>query len=449
MIGLQGRGSAFFAVQGLNFDESAIDPKDLISLTVTEELGKITQGSIKLHDHHLTYARLLSTGAQLALSWGYASSGDIGDVGRIADELTAVRTRRGLRVMLMNPAGSGSGGDVEFSANFWAVDVRGLQQHILYQGMTRGAMIAQVMQRLGIATPEVNFTSASINLTAGTAERQAETDFAFLARKAQEWRCHLAVGHDPQGVPVGAFVDVDKIDQSAVVQRITGSTASGVELAYNAGDASNCQSYEWQCHEGENGAGDGVQMVMVNGVPQMIRYTVEGETVKTWRLNEQRLQDDYGKRDLRGQFSLTLEIATAKDFDQVKKYFDAVDQTTAPNGRGYTVTTKVLGNPLLVPPCRVQFGEGFPDRLRQKGNVESPGVRFFLLRNTHSIDRSGYFGALEIVDVPGLIDAGLNMQVPAALPAAPDKPGAIDTGAVPKTQTPVRPAPIKPGRIPT
>jgi hypothetical protein len=437
MIGLHGRGSAFFAIQGLNFNETFIDEKDLIGLTVTEELDKLTMGTIKLLDRNHIYSSLLTRGAQLAISWGYALLGDIGNVLMIGDDITAVRERRGLRVMVMSPGGSGKGGSSEYSCNFWAIGLRGSQRHEVYESMKREDVIRQVMQRIGVVTPEINFDTQTITFTSEVVERQDETDFQFLARKAREWRAYLMMGHDPAGNPVGAFVDVDKIATSRIVQSMTGGIGNEFTLNYNTGDLSNCLEYDWQCSDGENGVGAGTQIVMVNGQPTIIRYTVEGETVRTWNLNTDRLEAEYAKRDYMGQASLTAQIWDADQFKEVERYFDPVDQTTAPNGHGYTLTAKVLGNPVMVPPSIVRFGKGFPNLFTSVDMTP----RFFLRRNEHSIGRDGYTCSLEIVDVPTLMETGTQISIPAAIPT---EPSAQNTSAVPKTQTPTILLPIKP-----
>ena len=427
MIGLRSRDGAFFSVictDGI----VVIDQKDVVSLTVVEEMDKACTGTLKLHDPNFTYARSLRNFRHLLISWGYVQSGIPTSIGEITDIISGGMQRRGLNVIIQSPSGSAENGTHYYNCNFIDIDTMNLQQQKVYEAGTKGTVITEAMFRLGVLFPEVQFAGMTQTLGGGVSVRQTESDFRFLVRMAREWRCFFRVGRSPVGLLVGCFIDPYLLSTSQTVKALTANLSGLVVLNYNAGTQSNVISYTWQCHEGEGGVGDGVMLQWVNGEAVPIRYTIEQETVKTWRLNEGRVQAAIQNGSLVDAANVVGEIVSAADFASVKKYFDAVDQTTAPNGYGYTINCHCLGVPFCAPPTLIQFGYGFPDRLRYPSDlpgvvianptsmqaivgaipspIPSPNV-FYLRQVTHTITKAGYFTDLEVVDVYTLSPTGM------------------------------------------
>ncbi len=417
MIGLTNKDSSFFTVKLLNTTAARdVRQEDIQRLIIIEEMDRMPHGTLQLNDPNHVYSRILRNGVMAEVTWGYKKRG-VELEGAAFESFTDLLERRGMRTMVTNPSGGGSSaGQVTYNCNLLAVDIRGLKDHVVYSSGTRGSMIRTVFSRLGITETDVRFRRANEVLTADTGERQWETDFAFLARKAREWRVLFRIGEAPDGSKIGLFIDPDYLPTSPAAKRMVGGK---LELNYLAGAASNVSEYNWSCNEGENGAGDNVQLVLINGELTVFRYTVEGEKVKTWRLNTDRIKRAFDERetgDFRGltsQADLVREVYAAKDFDdpRIKQFFDPVESETAPNGLGYTINVRMLGNPAAVPPCIPTFGEGFPDRFRprRRGDIAKYGVTnniFYVRSSTHTIDTSGYHADLEIVDVYTLSPVG-------------------------------------------
>ena len=87
-----------------------------------------------------------------------------------------------------------------------------------------------------------------------------------------------------------------------------------------------------------------------------------------------------------------------KNFEEVKWAFDEVDQSTAPQGMGYSCNCKMIGDPFLTVPYNILFKEGFAAPLTQSHDPLSKQTTFFIKKSTHTFSKSGYFTDVEIVD---------------------------------------------------
>jgi hypothetical protein len=139
---------------------------------------------------------------------------------------------------------------------------------------------------------------------------------------------------------------------------------------------------------------------MVNGQIRIQRYVVEEEKVKTWKLRPERikelLRDKQAEYGTQGALQLVQEYLKENDWESFKKFFSPVETETAPQGYGYTINLKTVGNPLMtvMNPCK--FGEGFPDFIgRAEGERD---IQFYINKINHSIGQSGYQCDVDIVD---------------------------------------------------
>jgi hypothetical protein len=138
MIGIENFDSSFFTIesddldflnnkkstgnimsrqQGQKFMEeagaltNAVMSKALISLTITERMEGLPQGTIQLYDPDNIYSRILRSFARLKISWGYKKWLETPDsllAKKInLDEISGSIVRRGLEVMISNPSGGG------------------------------------------------------------------------------------------------------------------------------------------------------------------------------------------------------------------------------------------------------------------------------------------------------------------------------------------------------
>ena len=156
-IGITNRDSSFFSIKSLDARGSVINEnqdfnKDLISLNVTEEVGKRTTGNIKFLDNDNIYNRILREGVLLEISWGY---GDIDETtikakDRNPSEYTGDTARRGFRVKCYNPAGNGGANGVRtYSMNFVdQVDQGYGVEFKKFEKIYKGQLVLDVMRNL-------------------------------------------------------------------------------------------------------------------------------------------------------------------------------------------------------------------------------------------------------------------------------------------------------------
>jgi hypothetical protein len=400
VIGLFNKDSSYFTLKGVSESIQQQDfARDVQSLTVTEEMYKTTTGSLTLLDPNDMYAYLLRVGLRIEVAWGYKRIG-VDPRSFLNDTFTRDIDRRGMQAVIQNPSGGGQQNGVKtFSANFLCLDWIGNFATTQYGGMTRAAMVAQVLRGLGIAVMDVRFGGDATAIERGVPELQYETDFRFLVRKAMEWQALFRIGYDSGGTPCAVFIDQSLLPSSDVALRMVGGSGI-VELNYRDSANPNVIEYTWQNAEGENGAGDCVIPEFENGQVVFRRYTMENESVVTWQLDPSKVKAAMdGEPTFADQARLTGEIVAKKQLDQrtLERYFTRVETTTAPNGVGYSINAKIIGDPTATPPALVTLNKGFPPLLRVSSGIASK--RFYLKKSQHSVSRDGYFCDLEVVDV--------------------------------------------------
>ncbi len=383
--------------------EGLLRPADVVSLTVTEELGKMPTGSLLVRDPNHVYSRVFRRGRELTVAWGYTM--DPSRAVAVGDVVTPAVQRRGLRVVVMSPSGGGAeNGLVTTAINFMAVAFRGLDGVRVYSAGTKWSVVTQICAGMGVV-PEVNFRRMAEPVTPEAEIRQTQPDFQFLNSLAREWGAMVIAGYDPAGVPHLAFMDPERIPDSATVKLIAGSPFHAGGFRYKSGSDANALSYSWSLHEGESGGGDAISVALVNGQYVVTRRVVEDEKVVAWKLNPQRIEDEFQRRaadgGVVGQGELVREVLAATDFEQVRRFFDAIEAETAPQGFGYEVTVNMLGNTTVTAGMDAQFADGFPDFLAKPDDIGGllRRNRFYAQKVTHTLNESGYRTSVEVADV--------------------------------------------------
>lgn len=430
MIGIENQDSSFLQVE---VEDSGLPvSQDVISLSVTEEMHKIDSGTLTLFDPNHVYSVLLRVGRQLVISWGYKRA-DASPAAALSrqlnpDEFTGAISRRGLTAIVLSPGGSAdSQGRQQYRCNFRAVNVRGQFDLAVFRSGTKASVVRQLLEGLGVTLVDVNFRRGNEVVTPDTEIRQQATTFRFLSQIAFEWGALFRISHTPDGQLAACFIDPWRVKDTPFTRLVTGATSGGSAFFDYGGAAANVRQYNWQDHAGESGIGDAVQIVFQDGKPTFVKYTVEDERVKGWRLKPERIQDELKRRGLeagfQGQMELLREWAEAKTFEQIKGFFEPIESGAAPQGLGYTVQLQTLGNTLNTAPLIAQFGDGFPamienSKLGKRGefdlslnerelrellvsgaDVGNPrGTTFYVRKVSHTISRSGYHNAVEIVD---------------------------------------------------
>ena len=400
-IGLFNKDTSFFTVESEDLELSSQTMQDnIMSLSVTEEMGKIDSGSFVLNDPNNIYSRILRPGVSLNLTWGYRTwdaslGGGFQDIVS-ADVLNQNLERRGLKVFITSPSWSaGQDGVLNYSASFLARDMRGEQSIRVYRTGTKADIVAQVMQRLGVTRFDIRFERGVEVTTSDTAVRQWESDFRFLVRYSIEWRSIFKIGYDQEGLLVGMFVDPDKLSSSPFTSWVVGAQRQNQFFEYKQGQG-NVLSYDGRDKSGESGQGANVQIRIVDGQPVFYRYVTEDQTVTAYRLVPERIEQALEDQGLEGGVSAQTELLSnwlsVRDFEEIRRFFEPVESQTAPQGIGYELDLKTLGNVAYATGAIAEFGQGFPDAI---GNSQS---LFYLFAVTHTINNQGYNCDCKIVD---------------------------------------------------
>ncbi len=399
-MGLANKDLSFFTVESPDLELGEYLGGDVVSLEVVEEMDKLDSGSLQLIDPNNVYSRLLRVGAKLSITWGYIK-GDLSPQSALGrefnvDEMTGSLERRGLLAFVTSPAGGGDQkGVMTYKCNFTALTQRGEEKRKVYRGGTKGGVIGEVMDELGIVQRDVRFSAASDPLSGGKELPRWESAFKFLSRLGRELRVSFKVGYTPDGSLAAMFVDPGLVVSSPFNGWVTGGSGTGNFFDYK-GTVSNVISYDWVNHNGESGLGDNVQARFVDGQVQFFRYVAEDDRVVGWRLVPERLKVELERRGLEGGFegkvAFVREYLGVESFEKVKRFFEPIESSTAPQGLGYTVNLRALGSPLHAVSNEASFGAGFPDQI---GNANT---KFYIRRVSHKIGIEGYFGGVQVVD---------------------------------------------------
>ncbi len=408
MAGILNHDSSFFDVQTvepitgipLGIDQTVIS-KDVRSLSITEEGGKMMNGTLELRDPNHIYSHALRNGVGLKLEWGYKNF-DLSPLNLLKTienptEFQGAIARSNIRAMITSPSGGGDNkGTLTYNCNFQAhMGTISERKNRVFSIGTKGTVITQVLLEMGVIVinQHVLFKRMAEPLTPDTSVRMGnETLYRFLSRMAREWGAHFLLGQTPTGLSAAVFADPDKVSSIPFAISVLGGVGKSNLFEYKDG-VRNVKSYKWKQNVGENGAGDNVRISYVNGQPVLLRTMAINEKVLTWKLDTDAIKRDFKRRSNPiEQMKVYRSIATATDFEEVKKYFTPVESSTAPQGAGYNINIETYGNVLLTAYNEIGMGRGFPTRLRQGF------MKFFIKKVTHTINRKGYDCSLDIQD---------------------------------------------------
>ena len=410
-VNINNKDLSFFTVTSPDIEETEQDlTSKIISLTINEEMGRLPFGTLTLYDPTQVYTRILRNGLKMDITWGYKVFDD-GEKTKVlvnlnTDEMTGRRERRGFNAIISSPSGSASqGGQVVYNCNFSSLGFRGDEYSRDFEDMKKKDIVRRVFDELGVSSAfrDIRFQLGEQELSGDTKVRQDETNFQFLVRMSYEWRALFRLGHTPKGEIAGIFIDPDYLNRTYFHDWTTGGKGQSNYFDF-MGAVSNVISYTWKNNEGENGVGDNVQMTMIDGKPTFLRFVQENEKVVAYRLVPERIGEELTKKGLesgiQGQTRLMKDWLNVKDFEQIKRFFVPIESSTAPQGFGYEIKAKMIGNPLVSPPTIANFGEGFPERI---GNIQT---KWYVRKVAHTINNTGYFMDVEIVDAFAISPTG-------------------------------------------
>jgi hypothetical protein len=386
---------------------------DVINLSISEENGGIINGSLTLFDPLLQYHNILKLSTSFSISFGYKTN-SVKEVylnSKNPNEIYGIKSRDNINCIVISGNGNAqNNGNVTFTCGFigntYMTDSRKV---VKYTSGNKLQVVQTVMARLGITKTFIDFDRQS-ETVGGTDLTIAQwtSDFRFLNDMASEWQSIFSVGLDPAGLQVGLFLGKNKIKDLQAqnfIKSCLGAVVGNNKLfEYGIGSTkANVISYTWKNNAGENGTGDGTVFHSVNGVPQTMRYFVEGGTVKAYKLNTENVKKFMNEyKGGNAKLEATGLILQAQEYNSkvadrhAYDFFDVVDQSTAPQGEGYTINIEALGDPTVMPPGMVIFGNGFPDFWHYNN---APVKDFFIKKVDHKFDQSGYKMSLEIADI--------------------------------------------------
>lgn len=382
--------------------------EDVISFSVTEEIQRMTTGSITLRDPYNVYSGELRNGKKFNLTWGYKnkSINSLLALKKNPLEITGSSIRPKLIGYIQSPGGGGAqNGELTYNCNFYGAEVESNFRNIVwYRTGTKETVILDAFTQLGVVAPFVNFAQMSETLTENNAVMQNETTYKFLNRLALEWRCVFKLSYSVSGQLIGLFVDNNKLDGATAqsFQKLTTGGLTGSSKLFEYGVNSiypNVINYTWKHNLGDSGLGDGNRIEIINGKSVITNYTVVDQNVVISKLNEVRLKEFIRTHpELKG---LTRDIIAANSYTSkigdltVKDFFDTITTKTAPQGLGYSANIQTIGDPLFTCPMKATFGNGFPDFFKS----DLSGInKFYIKKVTHNIDTNGYKCNLEIAD---------------------------------------------------
>jgi hypothetical protein len=401
-------GTAFFNIESSDFQSAIYVQKsvnklinnDVISFTITEELGKLTSGNLQLRDDKDVYSRIFRNGTKFDISWGYKMwNQDIKTLG--INSLLPRGVRQGLKCVVVTPSGGGDEqGSKTYAVSFLATEALKKSMPRVYASGIRGDVVADAFHNMEVDEYVIDFPTKNQRLNSLNSVRQGESTFAFLREIALEWGAYVLIGHKPNGKKIGLFLDWNKtnsVSSRKFIDSIIGiSSKEEKEFYYNSGSMSNVKSFTWSQNIGENGGGDDVQVQLVSGKVVTTRRVMEAQKVTLWRLDEVKLQTHIdGLKTTEEKTQFIEWVRNTQTFDEVKDFFIRTPTTTAPQGEGFTITMPCHGDPFLTVMLSCKFKNGFPAPL----SIPKDGItEFNIKRATHNFMKGEYTTDIEIVD---------------------------------------------------
>lgn len=383
--------------------------KNVKSLTINEEQAKLITGTIVLRDDNQSYSRVFRPFAKIKISWGFKDPlkalENLAPIPRNPVEIRGPSFRENLEAFLIVPGGSmNQDGTGEFIINFKAgltIANENKTRSIPIAGTpvppTKGLAITQILIESGIPAPYVNFKEFSDDITKAPLKQTNESNFAFLRRKANQWKKEFQVGITPAGIPAAIFCDRDKAENAPFSILTTGGVGLSHLFEYKSG-IKNVISATWENNFINDGTGDHIQISVVGpGFTFTNKSVAETQTVAVFKLDEIKLKKEMEritKQDglkAAQDFQKTIINPTSFQDKEIKQFWTSSQATTAPQGGGNKVNIETFGNTLYSPPNRVVLHGGWPDHLLTIENLKIRKVQ-------HVLNNNGYRNKIEIVD---------------------------------------------------
>lgn len=370
--------------------------EDAISLSITEEIGNLTTGSLSVLDKSHDYSRIIRNGMKIDISWGYKKFSPLRGL------TSSIRT--GMKCVVQKPSGSSDeSGKTLYNATFYGLEFLNGKQHRQFDTGKRADVISQLMNDLDVDKVFINFEDQNSKVDTENPVVQSESSFSMIGRLAQKWGAIFHLGYMPSGKKAALFVSTSKVKSEPTknfISSIVGISNRQKDLYYKDGSNSNVRSYTWEQHIGESGQGSNVNVQYINGKVVFIRRIAETRKVVTYRINPAKIQEKYKTKNIKETLALTKNLMSKTEFEEIQWAFDSVEEETAPEGLGFSINVEMLGDPKLTVPLDVRFVRGFPSVFAEANNPLDANKKneYFVNRTVHKISKAGYFTSLKIVD---------------------------------------------------
>lgn len=395
--------TSFFEITSSKINDRIIS-EDIISFSYIEELGMYNSGTLQIYDPEHYYSKVLRFGAPLEISFGYTRNDSTGIARTKKDnpnQLFGASKRSKIQAYVQNPKGTaGADGRVIFNCNFYGTEcIKGERIFKVHEGLTKKKLVENLITEMGITSYTIRFTQENDRIDNGVQMPQNTTNYKLLLKLAISWRAIFRVSTDAKGQRTAIFLSPNYLNLTDIPGKMSGaSTGNSVLLDYREGEK-NVLEYTWENHMGKSGTGDNVRFVRnADGSYTQVRYVTEGDTIKAYKLDTEKIKK---KLEEQGDFTKRAEKMkewmNVEDFEEVKWAFTEIEQSTAPQGLGYSMAVKMIGNPLMSPPVKIKFGKGFPV-FYNPVSEEAHVVDYICSKVSHAIDRTGYFMNLDISD---------------------------------------------------
>jgi len=374
---------------------------DVISLSITEEMGKMDRGSLQLLDRNSDYSTILAPFTTFNVEFGIKNM-----------RYGSILPRR-LNMYAYNPSGSGdNNGRITFNCNLVGAGQETDWKPKVYENKSAFEIVKDVFEDefgLTMADYRISARLTSIRFTDAYLCNKAENGFKFLTLRAADWGCYFRMGYS-NGKLKAFFVYPEDLETVAfgltsiygsrflygyrdILDRAKDITAE-TPLRPSGKGVSNVISYDWKRNGMDGNVGDGVTIRMLQGGQIVLeRYQVDTQKTVIYKLNTEKANNRYKmEANIENKINFALTALTKWKWEEAKNFFIEEVETTAPQGQGYRVNCHLMGDPTLTAGSTVAFGYGFPSSMQVLDR------RWWIQKATHTFSSSGYYTDVEVID---------------------------------------------------
>ena len=186
--------SFFWELTSTDTDVDVIASNKVISASVTEEMGAMDSCVINMLDPNCIYSRIFRNGSSFKFGWG-----------------DLINRRSPIEFLINSPSGSADvNGQITYNMRGQSMGDMVTNRKYYSEG-TKGLIVRSTLLRMGIVDVEIDFSRMNEVINNDSKIAQYESDFRFLARLADEWRCVFKIGTTKIGTTCAVFCEPFKL----------------------------------------------------------------------------------------------------------------------------------------------------------------------------------------------------------------------------------------------